>query len=212
MIKEELERFGIQMEDGLGLLIINFATYFPYSNQNSLLQEVSLSTQAQGCGDVFDLCKESVWNHRCPNEGYLCLTMKNGRKRSKIGCPIQMPYDEINRFHYLNIGYGFQGRGMARMSVSINPGVSAGTPCTALEVHLMLEDPNEPELNIKVYEKSNDIGWWGHKYSIKDTENHEDRFVLLTPSGTIEEVNESGWIVFNETITMFPSTLENILI
>lgn len=118
-----------------------------------------------------------------------------------------MAYDEINRFCYLNIGYGFQNKEMVRMSVPIHIGVSKDVPCAALAVRLDILDTNNPKLDLILYRKPRN-----YKYGITNNGNHESMFTLLTPFGTLEDVKKSGWIVYNETVEMFLCTFDDLLL
>lgn len=218
--KDELERLGVERPGGMGVFLMDYAAWFPYTNQDSLVLEASLSTGARGEGTVCDMRKTGVQNNRYPNKGWLCLSGKYGRKICKNGCFVMEPLDVLNNYKYLNIGYGFEGRGMARMSVPVNFGVTENRPGAGLEVYLMIKDPNSPDLVITAYEKTSEMGWEAFTYSIReDSESlriarerfHDERCMQLTPDGTLEEAKGSGWVVYRETVGLYPSRIEDVM-
>ncbi len=121
-----------------------------------------------------------------------------------------MPISQLNEYKYLNIGYGF-GNNIGHMSIPISIELSEEMPCTSLEVHLMIEDPNQPDLVLTAYESKGDGGWEGHTYSI--TEGDQGAiYTLLTPVGTIEDAVSSSWIAFYETVETKPCKVEDLFI
>lgn len=220
-VVNEFNRLGMAMQEGFGVFVIDYAAYFPYSNQKDLILEASLSTKLCNNGHILNLRNMCILNNRYPNKDYLCMTCKHGRKLCKIGCIVQFPYAALNIYKYLNIGYGFASQGIVRISIPININLSDEKPCAGFNVHFGLTDPNNPEFTIIVYEKTSEMGWRPYTYDISiesriSTVNVErygqDRFILLTPANTLEEAKEQNWIVYNETINLLPSKMEDLMI
>ncbi len=213
-ITSVMKHIGIEMKEGLGLFLIDFGAYFPYSNQDDLILDVSLSTDERAGGQsVANLRNECVLNHRYSNTGYLTLTSKHGKKLCKHGCAMQLPWADLNTFKYLNIEYGFSKTNMIKISVPISINLSEETPYMELEAHLMLKDTKNPDLVITAYEKEDEY-WRPFVYSTSaeyDTIG-DGRFALFTPRDDIEKVRETGWIVFNETVNIYPCTFDELLV
>lgn len=212
-MKRELKRLGIPYE-GIGVLGFDISAYFPYSNQDALVLEASLSTEPQAQGSVLDIREMSIVNHRYTNKGYVCLSSRHGRKICRDGCFIYKSFDELNRYAYLNLGYGFESRGLARFSIPIQIRLSEELPCAGAEVRLMLKYPNEPDIIIIVHERADDnLSYWERKYAINVHENlgGHHRFTQLT-AGNGFEAYETGWIVFEQSVDLIPNTPENTMI
>lgn len=226
-VMSELERLDIEIGHEDGIFILDFGAYYPvWGGGQKLLQlDASLSTKLYGDGDNLSILDMSVLNYRYPNQGYVCMTGKFGRKLCKIGCPVLRSYEELNRFKYLNIGYGLKGKEFVHMAFPIEINLSQTAPCCSAEIHLNLKYFDVPGLTIHTHERSKNgeepRGWHPHTYDISResgpamctiVNNGENRFTLLTPANTKEDAEESGWIIFNETVKMISDTVENTLV
>lgn len=218
-LSDDMEHLGIEMRDGFGVFAVDFAAFFPYVNQDDLILRMSLSTEACAGGCVIiNLHEECVFNHRYPNTGYVCMTMKSGRKRSKLGCFLQLSYEELNMLKYMNIEYGFREDNMARMSIPVNMNVSEAAPCAGMEIHLGLKDPNDPSIHIEVREHERG-GWRPFTYALCNDDmfiNMErfglDKCIVLKPCDEVAHMDERSWITFETAVNCIPSILENMMI
>lgn len=213
-IIKELERLNIQLRPGIGFFCLDFGAYFPYANQNILDMDVTLSTESMQKGTVINLREQSVLNHRYPNWKYVTLSQKFGRKLCKTGCIIQYPHEELAAFRYINITYAIGKHKPVQMSIPIDMSTSDEHSCVAMEIHYRLEEPNEPDFSIRVYEKQSDGGWKSKIYGIKDPDEADQRFnyIQLAPANDINEAVQSGYIVYKQTIKLTSQRPEDILI
>lgn len=214
---EELERLGIEQNPGLGIFCLDFAAYFPYANQDVLDLDASLSTHPMKSGKVLNIRDLGKLNHRYPNQGYATLSQKFGRKLCRCGCLIQRPHTELMEYKYLNLGYGFKGNlDSVQMSVPININTSDERPCATVEARFMLRNPNEPNLALTTYERQPNRCWDSLVYGISNTNftatEERDRFIQLTPANSEEEVKESGFVVYRETVSPISCRPEDVLI
>lgn len=203
---EELVRLGVELKEGEGMFVLDFSAFFPYGNQEILMLEASLSTEPRNAYEKLDLTKMCVLNHRYPNHGYLCMTRKYGRKLCTHGCPVNAPFEEINKYRYINLAYGFKNR-LARISVPIEVHLSKDLPYASLSACFGLQDPNQPELVFRTFQKSEDGGWKDFAYSITEEQTQinldfckeRGRFKRLTPASSFEEAL-LGVVVYNEVV------------
>ncbi len=74
-ITSELEK---EIKAGKGCILFDFGCYFPYQEQNNLKFSFSLGVQEM---------PDIQLDHRYPNKGYVTISRKRGKEKSKIGYP-----------------------------------------------------------------------------------------------------------------------------
>lgn len=211
-IAEDIKRLDMEAEPGLAVFVFDLAYWLPFQNLGDFLVEVSLSSEPRGKGHLLDLRRRCILNHRYPNAGWITMSSKHGRKVSQYGCVLKAPFHVFEIYHYLNIGYGFQKDDMARISVPITFEFTEETPYAQLIVHVQLEDLMRPNFIFQTYKKAAepDKVWDCFVYEIVQT-SAGDRHMLLTPAPlTVEQAMDKGGVLYNETIRIISSTLDDL--
>lgn len=219
-IIKELNRLKVDVPENMNLFAMDFGAYFPYHDQDELRLGVSLSTEPMNIGVFLNMSDQSILNNRYPNKDYLTMSKKCGRKICRFGyfSLLSQEREESAMFQYLNIIYGFRDKKIF-VCIPISMNISKEKPCVAFNAALMLEQLNDPELSIRIYEKI-DGGYITHKYGygryidIGSVGQHSDcdRFYPLTLQETIESSEGVKYIILNETVHMIPCMLEEALL
>lgn len=211
-LAEDIKRLDMEAEPGLAVFVFDLAYRLPFQNLGDFLAEASLSSEPGGKGHLLDLRRRCILNHRYPNAGWITMSSKHGRKVSQYGCVLKAPFHVFEIYHHLNIGYGFQKDDMVRISVPITFEFTDRKSYASLTARVMLKDLVRPEFTFQTYEKSAAPyrGWDCFIYKTVQV-SADDPFTILTPVPlTVEQAMDKGGVLYNETIRLIPSTLNDL--
>ena len=191
--------FSNELSDGKGLVIFDMGCYFPYSNQDILTFDFSLGM------------KEMKYkrNHRYPNNGYVTLSKKMGRRVCKYGYPEIVDIDTTSPI-ILNVEFGIKSE-VGRMLFPVFANVTAEKPVCGMSFHFMFDDGI---FRITTYDKSAEgVGWIEKTYSNKavsdDTIEAYEKGLYVPMFGRLSAMKNT--VIYEDAIELFPSKIEEFL-
>lgn len=213
-LAEDIKRLDMEAEPRLGVFVFDLAYRLPFQDKNGFLAEASLSSEPRGKGHLLDLRRRCILNHRYPNAGWITMSSKHGRKVSQYGCVLKAPFHVFEIYHYLNIGYGFQRDDMVWISVPITFEFTDRKPYASLTTRVKLEDLVRPEFTFQIYERSATSHWVLDCFVYETVQTSiDDKHTLLTPVPlTVEQAMDKEGVLYNETIRLIPSTLDDLFV
>lgn len=181
-IVEDIERcVGHKLDPELGLLIIDFGAYFPYSNQEVLNMNIEFLTDL----DETFVClstDDKKLNHRYANNGYVTLSRVCSRRVCKSGYFWYKDLVSLNRIKYIRFGYDMNHQ-MLYFIVPVVLKLDAVYNSACLTIHLDLKELNTPDFTVFSHQYFKDehgiIGWHCSYYTTKDFDSSSVNYVAL---------------------------------
>lgn len=183
---------GEKLSEGRGCIVFDFGCYFPYSNQDILTFNFKIGEEK---------LEQYKCNHRYPNNGYVTISKKSGKKISKLGYPYFMDLGEEQPM-LLEIEIGIRDNTL-HLTFPLNVKLTKDKPVCSLALQFNFD---EMSFNFISYNKG-DVGWQRTVWSSHEVEG-ENVIVMNTPTW----LEDTFTILYSNVLTPYPQTIENLLI
>ena len=191
---EIFNELGEEIANGKGCIVFDFGCYFPYSNQDILIFNFKL-------GELN--LQPYKHNHRYPNNSYVTISKKMGKKVSKLGYPVFVELDK-EQCIMIEIELGIKDNTL-HLIFPVNVNLTKDKPSCAITLHF-----NFKEMTFKFFSlcKCKDGGWQRRVWTSDKTNEGKNIFVMDSPT----QPENSSTFIYHDILTPFPQALEDLMI
>lgn len=184
---------GKEIADGKGCIIFDLGCFFPYTNQDVLTFDFKLGEEQLA---------PYKHNHRYPNNGYVTISKKTGRRVSKLGYPEFVELDQ-EQIILLGIQVGIKEKTID-LVFPVNVTLTKEKPVCALTFHF---DFGKTEFDFSSAYKQEDGTWRDTRWTNREDADEHD-IIMSTP--TVCEGSYTA--MYSEVITPYPQALDDLMI
>lgn len=186
---------GEEIYKGKGCIIFDFGCYFPYSNQNVLTFDFELGEEK---------LEPYKHNHRYPNNRYVTISKKMGRKVSKLGYPFFVDLDE-EQYILLKIKVGIRDETQNLILIfPMNVRLTKDKPVCSLTLHFNFD---KMRFNFVSCYKCEDGGM---RRTVWTNHEEDDENVIVMDNPTLDE--DSFTAIYHNVLSPYPQSLEDLII
>lgn len=188
-----INELGEEIKNGKGCIVLDFACYFPYANQDSLEFKFKLGEEE---------LEPYKHNHRFPNKGYVTISKKMGRRVSKLGYPVFVDLNE-RCFIVLGIEFGVRGKRTVKLIFPVNVKLTKDKPVCNLSLRF-----NFDELTFEFGSYRED-GEGFHRETVwtnDETYEYENAVILSPPTQVTLDT-----VMYKDELTPHPQTFEHFM-
>ena len=195
--EEVINELGEEISKGKGCIVLDFACYFPYADQDFLIFKFKLGEEE---------VEPYKYNHRYPNRDYVTISKKMGRRVSRIGYPVFVDLNE-EYFFILEIEVGIKDYKTVKLGFPVIVKLTEEKPVCNLGFRFNFD---AAAFQFESYYEKDDDGIIGHKSTIwtnKGDHNIENA-IVVTP--LIQDYSKNG-VYVAEVLTPHPQTFEHFM-
>ena len=186
---------GEKISEGKGCIVFDFGCYFPYSNQDILTFNFKLGKEK---------LEQYKCNHRYPNNGYVTISKKMGRKVSKLGYPYFVDLDE-EHIMLLEIEVGIR-KNTVHLIFPIIVTLTKDEPICSLTLHFNFA---EGSFKFTSGYKCKDGGWQRMVWTNREEDGDGKNVIFMDDPTPIED---TFTVLYHNVIIPYPQTVENLMI
>ena len=187
-------------------IMIDAGIYYPYVDSNKLLFDMRLVEDPKA--DMF-MYADMTRNNRYGKEGFITLSKKyKDGFVSNIGYPIIANKNEIEKYKWLSIVYGFRDANndlaFFVMTLPLEFNFTEHRNYATMTVRIFADDPADIYGSISTYEYCEENGWKMHRYFIGNPieADIEDDTEVLVPSSIIQVNNNDDIILYDKQVKL----------
>lgn len=184
---------GKEIADGKGCIIFDLGCFFPYTNQDILTFDFKLGEEQ---------LEPYKHNHRYPNNGYVTISKKMGRRVSKLGYPEFVELDQ-EQIILLGIHVGIKEKALD-LVFPVNVTLTKEKPVCSLTFHFNFD---KTEFDFSSAYKQEDGSWRDTRWTNREDANEHD---IIMSAPTVCEGSYTA--MYSEVITPYPQALDDLMI
>lgn len=193
--KDVMKELDNEALEGRGCIILDLACYFPYSNQEVLTFDFRLDDEDP---EPYRL------NHRYPNNGYVTVSKKMGRRLSKLGYPFFVHLDRQQSL-LLSVIAGI-GDDAMEFIIPIHVTLTKDMPVCALSMHF---DFDKKEFDFSSNRCVDPKGAWKRKVWLSHGHSPMER-EKTEYLGQPDVYTDSNIVVYHDPVKPYPQKIEEL--
>ena len=192
-----INELGGEIPKGKGCMILDLSCFFPYRNQDVLTFDFKLGSEEP---------EPYKHNHRYPNNSYVTISKKMGRKVSKLGYPVLVDLVE-DKYILLTITIGIKDKTID-LIFPIYVALTEDKPVCVLNFAFNFKNSNFSFMSY-YYEPQID-GWKFTEWTNydKDDSNKSYRIVMGVPTDIPTSMDNKYCAVYHNVISPHSQSLE----